>query len=87
MTRTFANRFNRMYKVDYFKEPQAYNFGENLVKIPGLDGSLKMGKSEGNAIYLRDEPAVGVVRLTAEDVVRHELVLRIIRAYERYQNR
>ena len=58
MTRTFANRFNRMYKVDYFKEPVAYNFGENLVKIPGLDGSLKMGKSEGNAIYLRDEPAV-----------------------------
>lgn len=56
MTRVFASRFNRMYKVDYFKEPQAYNFGENLIKIPGLDGSLKMGKSEGNAIYLRDDP-------------------------------
>ena len=35
MTRTFANRFNRMYKVDYFPEPQAYNFGEDL--NPGLD--------------------------------------------------
>lgn len=58
MTRTFANRFNNMYKVNYFKEPQAYNFGENLVKIPGLDGSLKMGKSEGNALYLMDEPDV-----------------------------
>lgn len=56
MTRLFASRFNRLYKVDYFKEPQAYNFGENLVKIPGLDGSLKMGKSEGNAIYLIDSP-------------------------------
>jgi tryptophanyl-tRNA synthetase len=58
MTRTFANRFNRMYKVDYFPEPVAYNFGEELVKIPGLDGSMKMGKSEGegNAIFLSDTP-------------------------------
>ena len=58
MTRTFANRFNRMYHVDYFPEPVAYNFGEELVKIPGLDGSGKMGKSEGpnNAIFLADEP-------------------------------
>ena len=55
MTRTFANRFNRMYNVEYFPEPVAYNFGEELVKIPGLDGSGKMGKSEGNAIYLSDD--------------------------------
>ncbi|MFP4557243.1 MAG: tryptophan--tRNA ligase [Bacteroidales bacterium] len=58
MTRTFANRFNRLYKTEYFPEPVAYNFGEQLVKIPGLDGSGKMGKSEGNAIYLSDEPAI-----------------------------
>lgn len=59
MTRTFANRFNRLYNVDYFPEPVAYNFGEQLIKIPGLDGSTKMGKSEGegNAIFLNDEPA------------------------------
>ena len=56
MMRTFARRFNHMYKVDYFPLPQAYNFGETLVKIPGLDGSGKMGKSEGNAILLADEP-------------------------------
>jgi len=56
MTRKFAKRFNHMYKVDYFPEPTAYNFGETLVKIPGLDGSGKMGKSEGNAIYLTDDP-------------------------------
>jgi tryptophanyl-tRNA synthetase len=58
MTRTFANRFNRMYKVDYFPEPVAYNFGEDLVKIPGLDGSTKMSKSEseGSAIFLADTP-------------------------------
>lgn len=60
MTRTFANRFNRMYEVEYFPEPVAYNFGEDLIKIPGLDGSTKMGKSEGegNAIFLSDEPSV-----------------------------
>ena len=58
MTRNFAARFNRMYNVDYFPEPTAYNFGEQLVKIPGLDGSGKMGKSEGNAINLADSPEV-----------------------------
>ena len=59
MTRQFSNRFNRMYGVDYFPEPQAFNFGESLVKIPGLNGTGKMGKSEGegNAIFLADEPA------------------------------
>ena len=58
MTRNFAARFNRLYKVDYFPEPTAYNFGKDLIKIPGLDGSGKMGKSEGNAINLADEPEV-----------------------------
>jgi len=58
MTRTFANRFNRLYKTAYFPVPVAYNFGEELIKIPGLDGSGKMGKSEGNAIYLADEPEI-----------------------------
>ena len=57
LTRVFASRFNRLYNVEYFKEPKAYNFDEDLVKIPGLDGSIKMGKSEGNAIYLKDSPA------------------------------
>ncbi|NLN94976.1 MAG: tryptophan--tRNA ligase [Bacteroidales bacterium] len=60
MMRNFANRFNRMYKVEYFPAPVAFNFGEELIKIPGLDGSTKMSKSEGdyNAIYLSDEPEV-----------------------------
>lgn len=58
MTRKFARRFNNFYGVEYFKEPVAYNFGSELVKIPGLDGSGKMGKSEGNCIYLKDEPKV-----------------------------
>ena len=58
MTRRFARRFNSMYSVDYFPEPDAYNFGAKLVKIPGLDGTGKMGKSEGNGIFLTDEPSV-----------------------------
>ncbi len=55
ITRKLARRFNNMYKSECFPEPEAYNFGEKLVKIPGLDGSGKMGKSEGNAIYLADD--------------------------------
>lgn len=58
MARKFARRFNHMYGVEYFKLPEPYNFGEELVKIPGLDGSGKMGKSEGNGVYLSDEPDV-----------------------------
>jgi tryptophanyl-tRNA synthetase len=56
MTRKFARRFNTMYGVEYFPEPDAYNFGKQLIKIPGLDGSGKMGKSEGNGVFLSDDP-------------------------------
>ncbi len=56
LTRKFGRRFNNFYGVEYFPEPQAFNFGTNLIKIPGLDGSGKMGKSEGNCIYLKDDP-------------------------------
>ena len=45
-----------MYDINYFPEPDAYNFGKELVKIPGLDGAGKMGKSEGNGIFLADTP-------------------------------
>ncbi|MDR1886331.1 MAG: tryptophan--tRNA ligase [Prevotellaceae bacterium] len=55
MSRVFARRFNNMYNVEFFPEPAAYNFGTDLVKVPGLDGSGKMGKSEGNGIYLTDD--------------------------------
>ncbi len=58
MARKFAKRFNHMYSVDYFPEPHPYNFGEALVKVPGLDGTGKMGKTTGNGIYLIDEDKV-----------------------------
>jgi len=54
MTRNFANRFNSMFGVNYFPEPQVYVFTKEAIKIPGLDGSGKMGKSEGNGIFLVD---------------------------------
>ena len=55
MARTCARRFNHIYGVDFFPEPQNYYLTDKAVKIPGLDGSGKMGKSEGNCIYLRDD--------------------------------
>ncbi|MES2691276.1 MAG: tryptophan--tRNA ligase, partial [Bacteroidota bacterium] len=60
MARTFGNRFNRMYQVDLFPEPQAFNYGSELVKIPGLQGGGKMSKSDGdgNVINLVDTPEV-----------------------------
>ena len=50
----------RLLRADLFPEPFAFNFGTSLVKIPGLDGTGKMGKSEGegNAIFLADTPEV-----------------------------
>ena len=36
---------------------------------------------------LKDVDGIKIVRLTAKDVVRHELVTRIINAYEKYENR
>lgn len=55
MARKFARRFNTIYDVELFPEPQSYSFGGDAIKVPGLDGSGKMGKSEGNAIYLIDD--------------------------------
>lgn len=55
MARLFARRFNRIYGVEYFKEPESYYFAKQAVKIPGLDGTGKMGKSNGNCIYLIDD--------------------------------
>lgn len=55
MARKFARRFNTIYGVDFFTEPQSFSLGERALKLPGLDGSGKMGKSEGNAIYLIDD--------------------------------
>jgi len=55
MARNFAQRFNHRYG-EIFPEPVAFNFGENLVKVPSLDGAGKMSKSENQmaTLYLAD---------------------------------
>ncbi|MBP7358146.1 tryptophan--tRNA ligase [Xylanibacter oryzae] len=55
MARRCARRFNNIYGVELFPEPQNFYFNSQALKVPGLDGSGKMGKSEGNCIYLRDD--------------------------------
>jgi tryptophanyl-tRNA synthetase len=58
MARRFARRFNNIYGIEYFTEPTSFHLSEKAVKVPGLDGSGKMGKSEGNAIYLVDDEKI-----------------------------
>lgn len=55
MARNYAQRFNNRYG-ELFPEPVAFNFGDNLVKIPSLDGNGKMSKSENQmaTLYLSD---------------------------------
>ena len=55
MARNFATRFNHRYG-DTFPLPVAYNYGEQLVKVPSLDGAGKMSKSENQnaTLYLSD---------------------------------
>ena len=62
MARTFANRFNHRYG-DYFPEPKAFGLAGELVKVPSLDGTGKMSKSENEnaTIYLNDSD---------EDIIR-----------------
>lgn len=56
MARNFVVRFNHRYGPT-FPEPHAFNFNEELIKVPGLDGSGKMSKSENvNAtLYFADD--------------------------------
>jgi tryptophanyl-tRNA synthetase len=55
MARNFAQRFNGRYG-ELFPEPVAFNFGDNLIRIPSLDGTGKMSKSENEmaTLYLAD---------------------------------
>jgi tryptophanyl-tRNA synthetase len=55
MARNFANRFNHRYG-DVFPEPKAFNYNNQLIKVPSLDGSGKMSKSENQmaTLYLAD---------------------------------
>ena len=65
MARNFVQRFNHRYGP-VFPEPAAFNFGEGLVKVPSLDGSGKMSKSENQyaTLYLADD----------DDLIRKKLM-------------
>ena len=56
MARNFAQRFNYRYG-ELFPEPEAFNFGSELIKVPSLDGVGKMSKSENQfaTLYLSDD--------------------------------
>lgn len=56
MARNFANRFNHRYG-EVFPEPIAFNYGDELIKVPSLDGAGKMSKSENQyaTLYLSDD--------------------------------
>jgi tryptophanyl-tRNA synthetase len=56
MARNFAHRFNFRYG-EIFPEPQAFNYNQVLVKVPSLDGTGKMSKSENQlaTLFLADE--------------------------------
>ena len=55
MARVYARRFNSMYGVEVFPEARNLVFTGEAIKVPGLDGTGKMGKSNGNGIYLYDD--------------------------------
>lgn len=65
MARNFVNRFNHRYG-DVFPEPAAFNYSNQLVKVPALDGSGKMSKSENEnaTLYLAD----------SDDVIRKKVM-------------
>jgi tryptophanyl-tRNA synthetase len=52
MTREMARRFNRDHG-DVFVEPDA--LVGRIRRLVGIDGRAKMGKSRGNAIWLKDD--------------------------------
>src|ERR1700743_2043254 len=56
IARNYSNRFNQRYG-EVFPEPYAFNFGDQLARVPSLDGAGKMSKSENQmaTLYLSDD--------------------------------
>jgi len=68
-----------------------FGFGSKLVVTgDATQIDLPSGRQSGltNAAYvLRDVPGIGIVRFSEHDVVRHEIVGAIIKAYEAYDKK
>lgn len=61
ITRNLANRFNFHVGNNFFPEPYGFNYGNQLLKVPSLNDSGKMSKSEGNemaTVFLLDDDAL-----------------------------
>jgi len=57
--REIARAFNATYGTNVFIEPKSLlPETKTQARLVGLDGKLKMSKSAGNCIYLKDEPEV-----------------------------
>lgn len=65
MARNFVNRFNHRYG-DVFPEPKAFNYDDQLIKVPSLYGTGKMSKSENQmaTLYLAD----------SDDIIRKKVM-------------
>ncbi len=53
-TNEIARAFNRIYGEGLFKEVEA--IVPHIARLPGIDGSNKMSKTLGNAIFLSEDP-------------------------------
>jgi tryptophanyl-tRNA synthetase len=56
ITRDVGERFNKIYKKNVFKLPEAY-IPEDVASVLGTDGKRKMSKSIGNIISIFDDEA------------------------------
>jgi tryptophanyl-tRNA synthetase len=55
LTRTLARRFNLMFGETF---PVPEMLARESIRVPGLDGTGKMGKSDNNTIDLSDSPEI-----------------------------
>ncbi len=95
--RTLSNSFIILDEAQNTTKEQMKMFltrmGENSrIVVTGdvtqIDLPLSVESGMKNALeVLKDVEGIKIVRLTSKDVVRHELVTRIINAYEKYENR
>ncbi len=60
-TNELVRSFNRIYKTDILVEVEA--LVPHIARLPGLDGSAKMSKSLGNALFLSDPTDVVVKKV------------------------
>jgi len=58
-----AQRFNHRFNTDALKVPKPVR--RNALRLPGLDGGAKMGKSENNDLGLLDDPKTVLKKIKA----------------------